>query len=216
MDTIWAEIPTGYFPLPIDDLEASMARAEEVLTELAPDELRSTIAPVVSTLTVLLRELAARNTLYCGVGHHLSAVDGSVVTSSLVLAHQDVGEKRNPRLVLGDLARMKADAGERGQADLVDVAGRPMFFFERTRQLPTPRLPGRPEVPEDSLSPVFQLEAVVPSDDGSELVAIDFSTPQEAYGPEFRAMVVQLAASVSFEPPVAEDGAAAVGQRLDG
>ena len=49
MDTIWAEIPTGYFPLPIDDIEESMARAEEVLTGLAPDELRSAVASVVST-----------------------------------------------------------------------------------------------------------------------------------------------------------------------
>ncbi len=209
-DTVWAEIPTGYFALPIDDIENSMARAEEVLTELAPDELRSAVAPVVSTLTVLLGELAARDTVYCGVGRHLSAVDGSVITSSLVLTLQEAGEKRNPRLVLKDLAKLKVEAGERGQADLVDVAGRPMFFFERTRMLPTPRMPGTPEVPEGELSPVFQLEAVVPSDDGTELVAIDFSTPMEAHGPEFRGMVVQLAASVSFEPPPAETG-----QRLD-
>jgi hypothetical protein len=212
MDMIWAEIPTGYFPLPIDDIEASMARAEEVLIELAPDELRPAVAPVVSTLTVLLEQLAARDTVYCGVGRHLSAVDGSVITSSLVLAHRDVGEKRNPRLVLADLVKLKAEAGERGQVDLVDVAGRPMFFFERTQKLPTPRMPGAPPVPEDSVSPVFQIEAVVPSEDGSELVAIDFSTPMESHGPEFRAMMVQLAASVSFEPPVPES----VGQRLDG
>ena len=210
-DSIWAEIPTGYFPLPLEDIDTSMARAEEVLTELAPDEVRSAISPVVSTLTVLLQQLAARNTVYCGVGRHLSAVDGSVITSSLVLSHQTVGEKRNPRLVLKDLARKKADAGERGQADLVDVAGRPMFFFERTNMLPTPRLPGQPPVPEDSESPVFQLEAMVPSEDGSELVSIDFSTPMESHGPEFRAMVVQLAASVSFEPPQQD-----VGSRLDG
>jgi hypothetical protein len=46
------------------------------------------------------------------------------------------------------------------------------------------------------------------ADDGSKLATIELSTPFEAHGPEFRGMIVQLAASVSSEPPAVsgEDG----------
>ncbi|GAA1994773.1 hypothetical protein [Amycolatopsis minnesotensis] len=81
-----------------------------------------------------------------------------------------------------------------------------MLFLERTRQLPTPQLPGQPELPDEATSPVFQLEAHIPSEAGDKLASIEFSTPYESRGPQFRAMVLAMASSVSFEPPaVAED-----------
>jgi hypothetical protein len=199
--TVWVDIPPGFIALPLANLEDSMTRAEEALTDLAPTELRASVAPAVGLLTVLLSELTARDTRYCGLGHHLSAVDGSVITSSLTITVQKVDERRNPRLLLADLAKLNAEDGERGQADLIELVDRPVLFFEHTRALPAVPLPG---VPQSSTATVFQLEAMVPSDDGRKLVAIDFSTPFESHGPEFRAMVVQLAASVSFEPPADE------------
>jgi hypothetical protein len=139
--------------------------------------------------------------LYCGIGRHTSPVDDSVVTSSLVVSFQQYEGTRDPRLLLKDLVQAKADAGEHGQADLVDVRERPVFFFERTRHLATPQLPDGPEVARGSSSPVYQLEAFVLADDGAKLAAIEFSTPFTSYGPEFRGMIVQMAASVSFDPP---------------
>lgn len=53
---------------------------------------------------------------------------------------------------------------------------------------------------------VFQLEAFVPSADGSRLVNIEFATPFESHGPEFRTMLVQVAMSVSFGPPPGPSG----------
>ncbi|WP_329067128.1 hypothetical protein [Amycolatopsis sp. NBC_01480] len=201
---LWVAVPPGYFPLPLHDVDAAMERAEAVLTDVGgPSPL---VSAVTGALSVLLSELGAAGSLYCGIGHHTSPADGSVVTSSLVVSLQEFEGTRNPRLVLADLVQARADAGQRGQVDLLDLADRPMLFVERTRQLPTPGFPGQPPVAEDATSPVFQLEAYVPADDGSKLAAIELSTPFEAHGPEFRGMIVQMAATVSFEPPPAGAG----------
>jgi hypothetical protein len=197
---VWVELPVGFAPLPTDDIDQRMATAEAVLAELAPEQLKGAVRPVVGALTYFLHDLAARNALYCGIGHHLSAVDGSTVTSSLVVSLQRFWEERNPRLVLKDLLQTKLDAGDRGQSDLVDLANGPVLFFETTLVMPTPQLPGLPPVPDGSTTRIFQLEALVPSADGTMMAAIEFSTPFESYGPEFRTM----AASVSFTEPAAK------------
>jgi hypothetical protein len=53
--------------------------------------------------------------------------------------------------------------------------------------------------------PVFQIDAVVPSELGDRIVTIGLSTGDLAAGPEFRPMVEALAASVSFQPPLVGD-----------
>jgi hypothetical protein len=198
---MWVQIPDGYIPLPLSDIQEHMSEALEIVEERAPEDTRPVVAPLVGDLTYLLRELAARSGLYCGIGHHVSADDGSRITSSLVVALQEFPEENNPRILLKDLVMAKSEAGERGQVDLVDVQGRPMLFVERNRRLPTPQIPGQPEVPEGATSELYQLEALIPSDDGSKLVSIEFSTPFVSHGPEFRVMVVIMAATVSFDPP---------------
>lgn len=198
---LWIDIPEGYFALPLDRIGPALDEADSMLTDVADADQQPLIHAVTGVLSVLLADLAARGALYCGIGRHTSPTDESAVTSSLVVSLLEFPGTRNPRLVLGDLVTAKADANERGQADLVDLDGRPVLFFERTRHLPTPQLPGQPDVAEDATSPVFQLEAFVPSGDGSKLANIEFSTPFESHGPEFRMMMAQLALSVSFEPP---------------
>lgn len=202
---IWVQIPDGYIPLPLTDIQEHMSEALEIVEERAPEDTRRAVAPLVGDLGYLLQELAARHGLYCGVGHHVSADDGSEITSSLVVALQEFPEETNPRVLLKDLVMTKSEAGERGQADLVDIQGRPMLFFERNRRLPTPQIPGQPEVPEGATSEIYQLEALIPSADGSGLVSIEFSTPFVTHGPEFRVMVVIMAATVSFDPPPASE-----------
>jgi hypothetical protein len=213
---IWVAIPPGYFPLPVQDAEASIERAEAVLTDIADPGQRPLIGAVTGALSALLSELGLAGGLFCGIGRHTSPVDGSVVTSSLVVSFQAFEGTRNPRLVLKDLIEAKAEAGQHAQVDLVDVLERPMLFLERSRQLPTPHFPGGPEVPEDATTSVFQLEAHVPSADGSKLATIELSTPFEAHGPQFRGMIVQMAGSISFEPPAISPGdSGKIGQVLD-
>lgn len=200
---IWVQIPDGYVPLPLDDIATHMAQAQGIVEERAPEATRPSVVPLVGALTVFLDDLANRNAVYCGVGHHASAIDGSKITSSLVIALQEFPEEVNPRILLKDLVLTKAAAGERGQVDMVDVVGRPMVFVESELGLPTPSFPGQPPVPEGATSKVFQMEALVPADDGAKLVSIEFSTPFVEHGPEFRRMLVEMAASVSFTAPAA-------------
>lgn len=212
---LWVALPPGYFALPLDDVADSLQRAESVLSDVADEEQRPQIHAVIGVLSVFLSDLVASGALYCGVGRHISPSDNVPVTSSLVISYQDFEGSRNPRVLLSDLLKAKADADERGQADLVDVLERPMLFFERIRQLPTPQFPGQPPVPEGATTPVHQLEAFVPSEDGSKLAKIDFSTAFPSYGAEFRTMVVELAASVSFEPPaVSAESSSRISQLL--
>lgn len=208
----WIELPKGYFPLPLDDIDSTLATAEANLRELAPEEQRPLLSAVVGTFTVLLEQLQERNTAYCGLGWH-TAEDGAIVPSSLVVSLQTFPERRNARLVLKDLVEIRAAAGEHGQVDLVELAPGPALFFESVLSLPQPRIPGREpadSTPDDAAAAasgqapqadVYQLQALVPSADGTKLAAIDFSTPDIPHGPRFRAMMVLMANSVSFTAP---------------
>ena len=199
----WIELPPGYFPLPLTDIATTLAAAEANLRELAPPEQQELLAAVVDTFTVLLEQLQERDTAYCGLGWH-TAEDGAIVPSSLVVSLQRLPQKRNPRLVLKELVELRAEANEHGQVDLVDLSPGPALFFESVLALPRPRLPGQPPNTEPNAGPdadVYQLQAVVPSEDGTRLAAIDFSTPDVAHGTRFRAMMVLMANSVSFTAP---------------
>jgi hypothetical protein len=247
----WIELPAGYFPLPMDDIDTALATAEANLRELAPEEQRPLLSAVIDTFTVLLEELQERNTAYCGIGWH-TAEDGAIVPSSLVVSLQQLPERRNPRLVLRDMVEIRAEAGEHGQVDLVDLEHGPALFFESVLALPRPRIPGigtatgtgtetaaptatatatgtgttsatDPNQDQDATQPtadVYQLQALVPSADGTKLAAIDFSTPDIPHGPRFRAMMVLMANSVSFTPPPgseeAGETARSIGQILGG
>lgn len=195
----WVELPRGYFPLPLDDIDATLQAAEANLRDLAPEEQRPLLSAVVGTFTVLLEQLQERNGAYCGLGWH-TAEDGAIVPSSLVVSIQPFPHKRNPRLVIRDLVEKRAEAGEHGQVDVVDLTRGPALFFESVLTLPRPRIPGQPAEQQPDAE-VYQLQALVPSEDGTRLVAIDFSTPDVPHGPRFRAMMVLMADSVSFTPP---------------
>ena len=214
----WIELPPGYFPLPMEDIDATLAAAEANLRELAPEEQLPLLSAVIDTFTVLLEQLQERNTAYCGLGWH-TAEDGVIVPSSLVVSIQPFPEPRNPRLVLKDLVEIRAEAGEHGQVDLVDLAPGPALFFESVLTLPRPRIP-RQSSDADPDADVYQLQALVPSSDGTKLVAIDFSTPDIPHGPRFRAMMVLMANSVSFTPPpesaASGETARSIGQILGG
>jgi hypothetical protein len=208
----WIELPPGYFPLPLTDVESSLAAAQANLRELAPEDKQELLAAVVGTFTLLLEDLEQRNAAYCGLGWH-TAEDGEVVPSSLVISLQRFPERRNPRLVVKDLIEIRAQAGEHGQVDAVDLESGPALFFESVLTLPRPQIPGGPPNA-DPDAEVYQLQALVPSADGTRLVAIDFSTPDIPHGPYFRAMMVLMADSVSFSPPPGSEDAGSAAQSI--
>lgn len=195
---IWLDLPGGYLPLPLENAVDRLAEVEPVLAELCPPEREDLLYATLNAFAVLLTELDERNAIYCGLGWH-TAEDESVISSTLVISLQPTGEKRNPRLILSDLVQVAADAGDKGQADLLDLPKGPALFYERVRSLRKPALPGQEGDP--GKADVYQIEVIVPDEDGNLLAALEFSTPNVAYGTLYREMMVLLANSVSFTPP---------------
>ena len=207
---VWLSIPEGYAELPLDDIPETIEATRQLVTELGTPDQRQAAAFVLSSLNVFLTTLAERNAIYVGLGRHQSALNGQLITSSLVVTVLDFPGERNPRLVLRDLLVAKARAHEHGQADILDLEDRPAAFFEHTLSLPNPALPGQHVLAEGAEVPVWQLEAFVPSPGGDRLVTFEVSTPFAEHGPQYRAMVVAMAARLSFQPPAADDPLAAL------
>ena len=199
---VWLDLPRSYLPLPVRDGATKLNEAEPVLSELCPPERRPLLYATLETFASLLAELEVRGAVYCGLGWH-EAPDGAIVSSTLVVSLEYMGEPRDPRLVLGDLVTAAANAGDKGQADLVDLSNGPALFFERTRSLARPLLPGQQGDP--GRTDVYQLEAVAPQKRGEWIATVEFSTPDIDRGPLFREMMVLLADSVSFTPPPGSD-----------
>lgn len=208
--SVWLDAPDGYIALPLVDSREKLEAAVPVLLEIIPPDQHELLAAVLGVFELTLGELEDRNCIYCGVGWH-NAPDGTEVSSSLVVSLLPTGDGvgRSPRLVLAGLVKAAADANEKGQVDEVELPGGPALFFERIRRLPRPELPG--QVGGAGEAEVYQLEAVVPNEDGGWIATIEFSTPNVRYGTLFREMMVLLANSVSFTPPPGsqEEGAAA-------
>jgi hypothetical protein len=208
---VWVTLPPGYLPLPVENPVDRLNEAEPVLAELCPPDRQELLYATLTTFATLLTELERRNAVYCGLGWH-TADDGALVSSTLVVSLQQTGEERNPRLVLGDLVKVAADANDQAQADLVDLPGGPALFLESVRSLPRPALPGQQGDP--GRADVYQLEVVVPNEKGDLLAALEFSTPQVEYGTRYREMMVLLANSVSFTPPPGSEDENASSQQI--
>jgi hypothetical protein len=194
---VWLSIPPGYAELPLTDIPATIDVTRRLIAELGTAEQQQAQEFVLGSLRVFLDALAERRAVYCGLGRHESALNGQVITSSLVISVLDFPGERTPRLVLRDMLLAKARAHEAGQPDIVELPNGPVAFFEHTLSLPSPA--GGTEVP------VWQLEAFVVSPAGDRLVTIEASTPFAEHGPQYRAMVIAAAAGVAFQPPSEKD-----------
>ncbi|MBF6060972.1 hypothetical protein IU494_09280 [Nocardia terpenica] len=196
-------IPPGYVSLPLDDIDSSITTAAAVLKESGPSDVAQAADQVLPALRAFLDELARDGVRYCGLGKHLS--DDTFVTSVLtILVYDTGGDTENPRLVVKNLAEAKVEAGDRGDLQVIELDNRPMMFFEQVRDLPVPDFPGNPI--EGTTAPVYRLEAVVPSDDGSAVASIELSTVFSAHGPQFRPMIIDMARSVKLGARVTYGG----------
>jgi len=193
--SIAVEIPPGYHPLPLENIGSVLESATAPIAQSVPSEIKSSVPDVIGTLGFFLETLAARQALYCGIGRHMSET-GEQVTSWLTISLLNCGEPQNPRLVAQDLAINKLDEQPAAIVEPVDVGGRPMVFSELTRNFPAPDLPVFESRSGDV--PVFQLEALVPSDDGTNVAVIEFSTVSVESGPLYSEMLFTMAASIRF------------------
>jgi hypothetical protein len=202
---IWASLPDGFTPLPLDRLD-TLTDVVPVLQSLAPKALREEIGPATDALATLLSMLAARNTVYCGLGRHRDVVTGQLITSTLALSVLGFPEPSSPRVLLTRLLQARADAGDGGQVDLVDLAGTPAMITESVTELG----PG---------TPVYQLQALVPAPDGRAVAMAELSTSFVSAGPQYRTVLVTTAASIRFtepEPPMGDTGTAQPRSHPDG
>jgi len=209
-EPVWLSIPDGYAELPLDDIPEAVDATGRLIAELGTAEQRQAADFVLSSLNVFLQTLADRNAVYCGVGRHRSALDGRLITSSLVATVLDFPGERNPRIVLRDILLAKARDQQTGQADIIEMPAGPVAFFEHILSLPDPAIPGGHPLAEGVEVPVWQLEAFVPSPAGDRLVTIEASTPFADHGPQYRRMVAAMAAAVEFHPPADTDALAAL------
>jgi len=193
---IW--IPDGYMAMPLQDIDQRMAVVQDLIGEQPESDLKSTAMEFIPAATALFAGLAERDARYCGVGRHLSS-SGSVVTSCItVCVYETGGEQTNPRVRLMDLVDSRNKYGDVWDSEPMDVDGRPMMFSERTVTLPVPDISGVPHA--GGTAETYQLEAVVPSSDGTSIASIEFSTAFVDHGPDFQKMIFDMARSIEFEP----------------
>ncbi|MFE1592697.1 hypothetical protein [Nocardia sp. NPDC058705] len=189
--SISVAIPEGYAALPLADIVEN----GEHLYEFGPQTTAGTPS-IVSALTALTGTLVDNGTRYCGIGAH-RLPDGDPLYSCLTVTVRDtVGGPRNPRLVLSDLVRSRSADGTLGLSALVETDTHPVLFTEKVGSA----MPGQSE--ENQAPAVYQLQAVVPSEDGNSLVAIEFATPDTERGIACRKMISDMARSVKFGPQV--------------
>ncbi|QIS22421.1 hypothetical protein [Nocardia terpenica] len=196
-------IPVGYISLPLSGIDSSIAVAAAVLEEVGPSDVAQAAGQILPALGAFLDELTRDGVRYCGLGRH--SFDDALVTSVLtVLVYDTGGDTENPRLVVKNLAEAKMEAREQGDLQVIELDNRPMMFFEQVRGLPVPDFPGNPIG--GTTTPVYRLEAVVPSGDGSTVASIELSTIFIAHGPQFRPMIIDMARSVDLQAQITYGG----------
>ncbi|MGV9675700.1 hypothetical protein ACWDSJ_10520 [Nocardia sp. NPDC003482] len=197
-------IPVGYVGLPLSGIDSSIESATALLREVGAADLVAAADRMLPAMRVFLGELGRNGVRFCGLGRHM--FDEVLVTSVLtVLVYDTGGDRENPRLVVKNLAEAAIEGGDHGDLQVVELDNRPMLFFERVRDFPVPEFAGNPTT--GTTAPVYQLDAVVPSEDGSAVASIELSTVFAEYGPRFRSTVIDMARSVSLRIQSTGEGA---------
>ncbi|MFC9964779.1 hypothetical protein [Nocardia ignorata] len=189
------EIPPGYHELPLAGVATAISAADPLLSQQTTGTLRESVPKTLGTLEFMLEALAKRNAVYCGIGTHRSA-DGHPVVSWLTISCLDAGAPRNPRLTLADIAQHKTRDEIGWRVEGVDVGERPLLFSEGIGHYPSPDLPALRK--SDDAAHTYQMEAVIPSPDGTTVAVVEVATAEVDRGPEFGPMLFGMAASLEF------------------
>jgi hypothetical protein len=204
-DLVRFPIPAGYAELPLTDITAKTDATARLIAELGTAEQQLSGNYLLQQLAFLLDVLGQQQAVYCGLGRHRSAIDGTLITSTLVVTVIELPGRRNPKLVLRDLLEADARDGEPAQIDLVELRNGPAMFTERVRLMPTPAHPGQQPGAAGAASPVWQLTASLPSPHGDHLATVEVSTPFPEHGPQYRPMTVDMTAALTFGPAPERD-----------
>ena len=185
-------VPEGFVALPLRDVDGPVNEAGRLFAELGTNGIGAAAPAVLQALRFFLGRLGALGVVYCGLGKHCAA-DGSEVTSTLVVTADRYGEPQNPRLTIADY--LVARTGDYRNSEVVRFGGKYVLLSDRVMLLPAPEWD--PTVAVDDAE-VYQLEAVVPSADGSAIVVVELSTPFVDKGEEFLSAMVAISASIEM------------------
>ncbi|MEU7765141.1 hypothetical protein AB0B25_08470 [Nocardia sp. NPDC049190] len=181
--------------MPLSDIDGIMTVSESAIRAVVADDLKECVPQLIGTLKYLLETLATKNAVYCGIGRHVS-IDGQPATSWLTISSLNYGAAQNPRLVVRELAQSRLSEEIPWVVEPIDIAGRPALLSESIRTYPAPDIPAA-RAEGDNVSP-FQIEVLLPSEDGTSIAAVELSTASVSHGPEYRSMVLAMAASLEF------------------
>lgn len=193
--SVAANLPPGYHELPLDGIDRLIGSPVVDALSAASGVALETVPRVLGTLDFFLKTLAIKNVVYCGIGQHAS-LNGEPVTSWLTVSILEYGESRNPRLVVHELSADKLSSNFSGDLAPVDITGRPILLSESVQLYPAPELT-EAEYSSDGVE-VFQMEAIIPSDDGTNIAVIELSTISVENGPQFRQMLLSMATTLDF------------------
>jgi hypothetical protein len=221
---LWASVPPGYLEMPLEDIDERLGTARQSMQGLVPADKAALFDATIGALHTTLRALKERQVCYCGMGWHRIPGDDdgegdsdqsvaeqidveSLVASTLVISAHLMPERRNPRLVLADLARTLSHDRDTSDIELMDLPVGPTLFVESVNQLSGPQLPGQSLNHPNATRSVYQLRAFRPSADGTKLAVAELSCANLEAGSNFVPMMYALATTLSFEGMATEPDA---------
>lgn len=205
---IWFAEPAAFTPLPLDILLAApdspaadeLRRAFAPFLEAAPDEAtRQRFVAQVAEGQQLLATLREIGTVHCSIGLHRDDIDdsgsggkGQPLFSFLTLSWRDTALASRAATA----ARAVASAEDHTHIEYLELPCGPAMFSETVR---TPSA--------DSGLPVqalLQVHAYLPHPDCKRLVVLTLSATAAAHREQYRAILHQIAETVSFDDPLAQ------------
>ncbi|MEV0223988.1 hypothetical protein [Streptomyces sp. NPDC050704] len=213
---IWFAEPAGFTPLPLDILLArpDSPAAHELRTafapflEAAPDEVtRQRFVAQVAEGQQLLAALREIGTVHCSIGLHRDDIDdagggnGQPLSSFLTLSWRDTAVSSRAATA----ARAVASADGHAHIAYLELPCGPATFSETVR---TPSV-------DSGLPPqaLLQIHAHLPHPDCKRLVVLTLSTTAVARREQYRAILQQIAETVSFDNPLEARTSEASGAR---
>lgn len=200
---VWFAVPRGFTSLPLRTLVAAAGSPEAVqrdeslahILASAPDEVsRQEFTATLAVLHHMLRSVQVQGTAHCAVGLHRDDTEGENGVALLSLFTVSWAETSwAPRGVTAARALVTAEGHTR--MEYGEVPCGPAAFSETVR---TPTA-------ESGLSgtSLLQIHGHLPHPDGTALVLLTLSTIAVPRREQYRALLQQIARTVTFEDPFA-------------
>ncbi|GGN33323.1 hypothetical protein [Streptomyces fuscichromogenes] len=205
-DGIWFGVPAGFTTVPLPALVTSagapeaerLGEALAPILDAAPDEVcRQEFVATLAAVQRMLHSLCTNGTAHCAVGLHRDDAEGtadpegSFLLSLFTITWVDTAWA--PRAVTA--ARVLLAAEGHTDIDFTEVPCGPVAFSETLRTAAAESvLPPQP---------LLQIHGYLPHPDGTAIALLTLSTTAVRRREQYRAILRQIAHTVTFEDPFA-------------